>query len=188
MKFSPTFLLPLALSAILLAPDLRAIPGQPGPSPKTAYAIRVVDARRPSDISGATASDPRNEPWNIKGKLAENALLISLQGLANTDAPRVYIDYPADWHFHDFSPVKQFYQSKYGMVFTQLDTPEAALHALKGFALGYVVWDKKVRTSLDVAYTASGVLRAAVVDEDLIPLAEREGLKPLADFRGLFEG
>ena len=39
-----------------------------------------------------------------------------------------------------------------------------------------------------VALTAAGVLRAAVVDESLIPLAEKHGLKPLADFRGVFAG
>ena len=188
MKLSPTLCLALSLAATAISPSLLAIPGQPDQSPKTAYAIRIVDDRRPSDIAGKAAANPHDDPWNIHGKLAENAMFISLQGLANTDAPRVYVDYPADWHFHDFSPVKQFYQSKYGMTFTQLDTPEAALHALKGFAKGYVVWDPKARTSLDVAFTAAGILRAVVVDEALIPLAEREGLKPLADFRGLFVG
>jgi len=160
----------LAVAFAVLAPALRAVPGEPGPAPKTAFAVPVRDN------------------WEITGGLPENALILSLQGLANTDAPRVYIDYPADWHFHDFSPVKQFYTKKYGVAFTQLDTPEQALRALGHFARGYVVWDKNVRTSLNVAFTAAGIFRAVVVDADLIPLAESQGLKPLADFRGLFEG
>ncbi len=162
--------MPFAAALAAFAPVSRAAPGDPGPAPKTAFALPVLDN------------------WEISGGLPENALIISLQGLANTDAPQVYIDYPADWHFHDFSPVKQFYTTKYGVAFTQLDTPEAALRALGHFAKGYVVWDKKVRTSLNVAFTAAGIFRAVVVDADLIPLAEAQGLKPLADFRGLFEG
>jgi hypothetical protein len=165
--------LSLSLLAALVAaftPASRAVPGIPGPAPKTAYSIAVRD------------------DWTIGGGLPSNALILSIQGLANTDAPRLYIDYPASWHFHDFSPVKKLYTDKYGMTFAQLDGPGAALKALGGFARGYVVWDTKVRTSLDVAFTAAGVLRAVVVDADLIPLAEASGLRPLADFRGLFEG
>ena len=53
---------------------------------------------------------------------------------------------------------------------------------------GYVVWDKNVRTSLIVAFTAAGLEKAAVVSEELIPLVEKAGLKPVADFRGQFTG
>jgi len=164
------FLLLLSLSLAWIAPGLRATPGEPGPAPATAFAIAVRDN------------------WEIKGGLPENALVLSLQGLANTDAPRLYIDYPVSWHFHDFSPVKRLYEETHHVVFTQLDGPEAALRALGHFARGYVVWDKQVRTSLNVAFTAAGIMRAVVVDDDLIPLARKMGLKPLADYRGLFEG
>lgn len=160
----------LILAAVLLVPQLSAIPGQPGAAPKEAWLVPVKDN------------------WEITGALPENALLIGLQGLANTDAPRVYIEYPETWHFHDFNPLKDFYATRFGIKFTRLETPAAALAALGQFAKGYVVWDKHVRTSLNVAFTAAGVLRAAVVDESLIPLAEQHGLKPLADFRGQFTG
>ncbi len=74
------------------------------------------------------------------------------------------------------------------MKWTRLDTADAALTELGHFANGYVVWDRNVRTSINVALTAAGVLRGVVVDESLIPLAEKHGLKPLADFRGKFTG
>ncbi|HND59914.1 MAG TPA: GxGYxYP family putative glycoside hydrolase [Opitutaceae bacterium] len=170
MKSSLSRFLQLLIAVAVLAPAVRAVPGVTGPAPKEAWLIPVKD------------------DWKISGALPENAFLIGLQGLANTDAPRVYIEYPETWHFHDFNPLKDFYAQRYGIKFTRLATPEAALAQLGHFAKGYVVWDRKVRPSLNVAFTAAGVLRAVVVDESLIPLAEKHGLKPLADFRGKFTG
>ena len=72
-----SYIFPLAVALAAFAPRLQAVPGDPGAAPQTAFAIPVRDN------------------WEISGGLPENALLLSLQGLANTDAPRVYIDYPA---------------------------------------------------------------------------------------------
>ena len=182
MKTTFKFLSLLTLAAAMLAPALHAVPGVPGPAPKTAFLIPVKDNWE------LTISDKKSPNFGQEGALAENLMLIALQGLANTDAPRVYIEYPETWHFHDFNPLKDFYATKYGVKFTRLATPDAALTELSHFAKGYVVWDRKVRTSINVALTAAGVLRAVVVDESLIPLAEKHGLKPLADFRGQFTG
>ncbi|MBM4161450.1 MAG: hypothetical protein FJ217_10160 [Ignavibacteria bacterium] len=126
--------------------------------------------------------------WEIDGKLPIQALLISLQGLANTDAPRLYFIYPESWPFTYTASVFEFYRDKRHFTFTELHTPQAALQALKKFVKGYVVWDKAVRTSLIVAFTVAGLERAVVVSDELIPLAERAGLEPLADFRGKFTG
>ncbi|MDB6169420.1 MAG: hypothetical protein JWM88_2284 [Verrucomicrobia bacterium] len=169
MKLSARFFAIVSVAG-LLAVSLRAIPGVAGPAPKAAFLLPVKDN------------------WEIAGALPENAMLIGLQGLANTDAPRVYVEYPETWHFHDFNPLRDFYATRYGVKWTRLATPDAALAELGHFAKGYVVWDRKVRPSLNVAFTAAGVLRAVVVDESLIPLAEKHGLKPLADFRGQFTG
>ena len=177
MKNTFKLLALFTFAAAMLAPVLRAVPGVSGPAPKTAFLIPVKDNW---EINPAKPGAP--------AALAENLLLIALQGLANTDAPRVYIEYPETWHFHDFNPLKDFYATKYGVKFTRLDTVDAALKELAPFAKGYVVWDKHVRASINVALTAAGVLRAVVVNEDLIPLAEKRGLKPLADFRGQFTG
>jgi len=53
---------------------------------------------------------------------------------------------------------------------------------------GYIVWDRAVRTSLLVAFTAAGLENAVVVDESLIPLVEAAGLEKIEDFRGRFIG
>lgn len=126
--------------------------------------------------------------WEIQGKLPVQAFLISLQGLANTDAPRLYFIYPEDWPFTYTASVFEFYRDKRYFTFTELRTPEAALQALKKFVKGYVVWDKAVRTSLIVAFTVAGLERAVVVSEEMIPMVETAGLKSVADFRGKFTG
>lgn len=158
------------LLAGLGAPELHAIPGVPGPAPKDAYVI------------------PVENNWELSGKLPLQLMYINLQGLANTDTPRVFIEYPPEWHFHDFIPVLNFYRDHYGIKFTRLETPDAVLDALGSYAKGYVVWDQNVRASINVALTYAGIHRGVVVDESLIPLVEKHGLKPLADFRGQFEG
>ena len=37
--------------------------------------------------------------WEIKGELPTQAFLISLQGLANDGAPRLYFSYPKNWPY-----------------------------------------------------------------------------------------
>ena len=157
MKTTFKFLSLLTLAAALLAPALHAVPGVPGPAPKAAFLIPVKDNWE------ITISDKQSPHFGQEGALAENLMLIALQGLANTDAPRVYIEYPETWHFHDFNPLKDFYATKYGVKFTRLTTPDAALTELGHFAKGYVVWDRKVRPSINVALTAAGVLPAGAV-------------------------
>ena len=126
--------------------------------------------------------------WTVAGDLDRNAFLISLQGLANTDAPRLYFVYPDNWAFGFTPDLYRFYQTDLDYTFTELKTPEAALEALKPWVKGYIVWDKAVRSSLDVAFTLAGVKRGVVVSADQIPMVEKAGLKPLADLRGMFTG
>jgi hypothetical protein len=125
--------------------------------------------------------------WEIEGGLPFNALLISLQGLANESEPLLYLRFP-NWPFTYVESVFEFYRDKRSFTFTELRTVRDALKALRKYVKGYVVWDKKVRTSLIVAFTVAGLERAIVVSEDQIPEAERAGLKPVEDFRGRFTG
>ena len=118
-KFSALF----TLAAALLAPALHAVPGVPGPAPKEAWLIPVKDNW---EITPSKPGGPAD--------LAENLMLIALQGLANTDAPRVYIEYPPTWHFHDFNPLKDFYASKYGVKFTPT-------FVVNGKTLDIYAWD-----------------------------------------------
>jgi hypothetical protein len=126
--------------------------------------------------------------WTVADDLDRNAFLISLQGLANTDAPRLYLIYPEDWEFGFTGDLYDFYQKALDYTFTELTTPEAALEALAPYVKGYIVWDKTVRNSLDVAFTLAGVKRGVVVSADQIPMVERAGLKPMMDLRGMFTG
>jgi hypothetical protein len=155
----------LALAfTLVLAPLLRAdVPAQ-------AYVMQMSD------------------DWTIQGDLPEHALIISLQGLANRDQPRLYLEYGAKWPWQITKPVRAFYEQKHGIAFTNLATPDAALAALGHHAKGYVIWDKAVRTSLIVAFTVAGLEDAVVVSADLIPLAEKHGLTQIADLRGDFTG
>jgi hypothetical protein len=126
--------------------------------------------------------------WEIAGKLPVNAMLISLQGIANKQGPFVYLLYPDDWPFTYVNSVFDFYRDRRYYTFRELRTATDALKALAKYAKGYVVWDTSVRTSLIVAYTVAGLEDAVVVSEELIPIAEQAGLKPLEDFRGRFTG
>lgn len=126
--------------------------------------------------------------WEIEGELPVKALLISLQGVANREAPRLYFLYPEDWDFTFSEPLYDYYRDTRKMTFEELTTAEQALAKLASEARGYVVWDKAVRTSLIVAFTAAGLHRAVVVSEELIPLAEQHGLTMKEDFRGTFIG
>jgi hypothetical protein len=129
-----------------------------------------------------------DDDWAIGGNLPVNAFLISLQGLANAATPRLYFVYPEKWDFLYTPTVLDYYREKRNYTFTELKTPEAALKTFRGAVKGYVVWDSEVRTSLIVAFTAAGLEKGVVVTAEQVPLAEREGLKCLADFRGKFRG
>jgi len=128
------------------------------------------------------------DDWSIDGKLAQQAFLISLQGLANLKSPQLYFVYPEKWDFLYTPGVLDYYKEKRNYTFVELRTPEQALQTFRQSVKGYVVWDKAVRTSLIVAFTVAGLEEAVVVSEEMIPMMEKAGLKPVADFRGKFTG
>ena len=126
--------------------------------------------------------------WEITGQLPTQAFLISLQGLANLNGPNLYFVYPEKWDFLYTPDVLNYYKEKRNYTFTELHSPAAALKTFASAVKGYVVWDKAVRTSLMVAFTIAGLEKAVVVSEEMIPLVEKEGIKPVADLRGKFAG
>ena len=91
-----------------------------------------------------------------------HALLISLQGVANVDKPRLYFLYPENWDFNFSGPLMEYYKKSRNMEFTELQSPEEALNLLSRYVKGYIVWDKNVRTSLIVAFTAADKLTVNV--------------------------
>jgi len=158
-----------------------------------APALHVSANPEPRKVAAAPATAtlvPLSENWRLDGDLPVHALLISLQGLANRDQPRLFLEYPVDWPWEIVRPLENFLAHREGVKFGRLaqDDADGALTRFSGHARGYVVWDPGVRSSLIVAFTAAGVLDGVVVDQALIPLAEKHGLRPLADFRGIFRG
>jgi len=129
-----------------------------------------------------------NPGWQIDGALPTKALLISLQGVANQGAPRLYFVYPPDWTYPFTAPVADYYRDTHNIRFSTIETPRAALSRFREHVDGYVVWDRKVRTSLNVAFTLAGLEDAVVVTEDQIPMMEAAGLAKVGDFRGQFTG
>ncbi len=127
-----------------------------------------------------------DDNWEIAGKLPQNAMMISLQGLANRTGPVLYLLYPDDWPFTYVNSAFDFYKTKRFFTFRELRTPAEAVRILAKYAKGYVVWDPAVRTSLIVAYTVAGLEDAVVVTEELIPLVRAAGLNQIEDFRGKF--
>jgi len=126
--------------------------------------------------------------WGIDEDLPTQAALITLQGVVNQQGPLLYFVYGPQWDFRFTGQIKDYYQAKKQFSFKELKTLRDALTAFKGKVSNYVVWDKNVRTSLIVAFTVAGLEKAIVVSEELIPLMEESGLKPVADFRGKFTG
>lgn len=133
---------------------------------------------------------PLSENWRMDGDVPVHALLISLQGLANREAPRVYLEYPKNWQWEIVHPLRDFLTRRHGVAFERLgtDDADAALAKFARYAKGVVVWDKAVRSSLIVAFTVAGLEDAIVVNADQLPLAQKHGLKILTDLRGQFTG
>jgi hypothetical protein len=126
--------------------------------------------------------------WEVKDDLQKQAMLISLQGLANRSGPHLYFVYPEDWPFTYTGRFYDYLDQDRGYTFKKLKTPKEALETFRDAVRGYVVWDKNVRTSLIVAFTVAGLEDAVVVTEEQIHLVEELGLEPVEDFRGQFTG
>ncbi len=160
----------------------------------TAEADAALIARlEPKKVAKAPASAtliPLSEDWKMAGDVPVHSLIISLQGLANRDYPRLYLEYPKNWQWEIVHPLRDFLTKRHGVQWERLGTDDAdgALTRFAQYAKGCVVWDKSVRSSLIVAFTIAGVEDLVVVNADLLPLAEKHGLKPVVDLRGKFTG
>ncbi len=124
--------------------------------------------------------------WTISGDLPDHALLVSLQGIANKQAPNLYFEYPPEWTFKFTTEVLEYYRDTRDIAFESLTGVDDALNKLADTADGFVVWDTDVRTSLMVAFTVAGLENAIVVTEDRIQDMEGRGLGMVEDFRGRF--
>ena len=128
------------------------------------------------------------DDWEINSKLPEQACLISIQGIVNENKPNLYLIYGPKWDFNYTPNFFEFLVNQKHFSFTELNSLESVIRTFKDKLKGYIVWDKKVRTSIIVAYTLAGLEKGIVISEELIPLAQKYGLKLIDDFRGRFTG
>ena len=128
------------------------------------------------------------DDWEINGKLPEQACLISIQGIVNEQQPVLYFTFGPQFPFNYTEDLRSFLEQERHFTFTTMRSLEQALTVFKDRLSGYIVWDKNERTSLIVAYTLAGLEKGIVITEEMIPLAERYGLKKIDDFRNRFNG
>jgi hypothetical protein len=129
-----------------------------------------------------------SDDWDIQSGLGKQACFISLQGIVNEAKPNLYFIYGPKYAFNYTGELFGYLETDKHFSFTTIHSLEQALQIFKPLIKGYIVWDKNVRTSLIIAYTLAGLEKGIVITEDLIPLAERTGLKQIEDFRGRFPG
>jgi hypothetical protein len=128
------------------------------------------------------------DDWDIYSKLPEQACLISIQGIVNENKPNLYFKYGPNFPFNYTEELCTYLESQRYFTFARINSLEHCLSVFKDAIKGYIVWDKKERTSLIVAYTLAGLEKGIVVSEELIPLAKKYGLKEIYDFRDKFSG
>ncbi len=143
-------------------------------------------ARRTKTVH-ATVIDVSGD-WRIDGDLPRQALLISLEGIVNKTGPKIYLLTGKNYPYTNVKTVLDYYVKKHGVVTTQLNSLPQIFKKFSSYPKGYIVWDKKVRTSLIVSFTLAGLEDGLVVSEEYIPLVKKLGLKKIEDFRGKFEG
>ncbi len=152
--------------------------------------IARLEPKKVAHAPAAATLIPLSENWRMDGDIPVHALLISLQGLANRDQPRLYLEYPPSWQWEIVRPIETFLEKRHGVKWERLglDDADAALARFAKYTKGVVVWDQAVRSSLIVAFTVAGVEDLVVVTGDQLPLAAKHGLQPVVDLRGKFTG
>ena len=147
----------------------------------------IVYTFKPEGTKNSWYMELEND-WTIDGKLDQNALLISLQGVTNMSNPNLYFIYPEKWDYNFTPNVLDYLKNQHNYTFTQLKTVDQAVKTFKDDIKGYIIWDKDVRTSLIVAFTLAGLENSIVVSEAQIPLMEKYNIPMIKDFRGQFTG
>ena len=129
-----------------------------------------------------------SDDWQLDGDLDVQVLLLSMQGLVNRKAPRLYFIYPDEWDFRFTGDLLDYLQKKKYFTFTPLHSLRKTFSLFKREFKGYIIWDKERPVTLDIAFTLAGLKDAIVLSEDLLPLTEGSGLPLIADLRKMFSG
>ena len=162
--------------------------------------IARLEPKKVAHAPAAATLIPLSDNWRMDGDIPVHALLISLQGLANRDQPRLYLEYPTHWQWEIVRPLETVLAKRHGIKWERIEPAgadssaaglakaDAALARFAKYAKGVVVWDQAVRSSLIVAFTIAGVEDLVAVTADQLPLAAKHGLLPVVDLRGKFTG
>ena len=126
--------------------------------------------------------------WKIEGDYSRQSLLISMEGVINKHGPLMYLLYGEKYSYSNVKPLLEFYHRRHKISYSKISTIEEALNKFKKYIKGYIVWDPKVRDTINLAFTAAGLFDAIVVTEKEIPIVKKAGLELIEDFRGRFIG
>jgi hypothetical protein len=129
-----------------------------------------------------------SDNWKVKESLNMQALLLSLQGLVNRDKPELYFIYPDNWDYRFTNDYYNFLVKDKDFSFTRVNDVSKLIDTFRDKISGYVVWDKDVPVTLDIAFTLAGLNNAIVISGDLIPFAQNHGLRMIKDLRGIYGG
>ncbi len=129
-----------------------------------------------------------SDDWKLNSDLDVQVLLLSMQGLVNRDAPRLYFIYPEGWDFRFTGSLMQYLTTSKYFTFKPLQSLRKTFTLFRDDLKGYIIWDKERPVTLDVAFTLAGLKDAIVISEDLLPLVEGSDLPLVADLRKMFTG
>jgi len=116
------------------------------------------------------------------------AMMLSLQGLANKEGPNIYLIYPDSYKHPNVRDVLGYYEKRHGVNATLIHSVDDAVRKYRQHLKGYVIWDPDVVPSLMVAFTVAGLEEALVITDEYLYLVEELGLDRVADFRKKFRG
>ena len=113
------------------------------------------------------------DDWDINAKLPEQACWISIQGVVNEKKPALYFTFGNEYPFNYTADLANYLDSVRNFSFTKLTTLVEALTIFKEQIKGYIIWDKKVRTSLIIAYTLAGLEKGIVITDSMLPMVKK---------------
>ena len=144
-------------------------------------------ADTPRGIPDVTVVDIAGD-WEAAGDLPRQALLISLQGLANKHGANIYIVYPDDHTHAGTKQILDYYRSRHGIDTIRMTSVRRPWNATGPPSRDASSGIPGSSPSLMVSYTVAGLEEALVVTEAHLPLMKRLGLPIVADFRQKFRG
>ncbi|RKX71110.1 hypothetical protein DRP53_02740 [candidate division WOR-3 bacterium] len=121
---------------------------------------------------------------DLRGKDYKTRLLaLSLQGIVNREEPRIYVLWESKDRFGNPSEEwLEYYESKGWIIHSKTDL-RSALRKYRSEIKGFVVYDPKLRHTINIAITMAGVYDFLVAHPDFVPILKRLGFEMREDLR-----